>query len=116
MRNLCRSVSALFAGIFVLAASIHVASAQEESVKPGINDGYKNADVERTVKRFEGEKRDVVAKRNEIIDACQLKPGMMVADIGAGTGLIFILRWFWWRVNASAELAVAATPNPCQYW
>jgi SSS family solute:Na+ symporter len=24
--------------------------------------------------------------------------------VGAGTGLIFILRWFWWRVNAFSEL------------
>ncbi len=24
--------------------------------------------------------------------------------IGAGTGLIYILRWFWWRVNAYAEI------------
>lgn len=24
--------------------------------------------------------------------------------VGAGTGLIFILRWFWWRVNAYAEI------------
>lgn len=25
--------------------------------------------------------------------------------IGAGTGLLFILRWFWWRINAASELA-----------
>ncbi|MCK9447901.1 MAG: Na+:solute symporter [Bacteroidales bacterium] len=25
--------------------------------------------------------------------------------IGAGTGLIYILRWFWWRVNAYSELS-----------
>ncbi len=25
--------------------------------------------------------------------------------IGAGTGLIYILRWFWWRINAFSELA-----------
>lgn len=25
--------------------------------------------------------------------------------IGAGTGLLFILRWFWWRINAYSELA-----------
>ncbi len=25
--------------------------------------------------------------------------------IGAGTGLIYILRWFWWRVNAYSEIA-----------
>jgi Na+/proline symporter len=25
--------------------------------------------------------------------------------IGAGTGLLYILRWFWWRINAYSELA-----------
>jgi Na+/proline symporter len=24
--------------------------------------------------------------------------------IGAGTGLLFILRWFWWRINATTEI------------
>jgi Na+/proline symporter len=24
--------------------------------------------------------------------------------VGAGTGLIFILRWFWWRINAFSEI------------
>ena len=24
--------------------------------------------------------------------------------LGAGTGLIFILRWFWWRINATTEV------------
>jgi SSS family transporter len=28
----------------------------------------------------------------------------ILLQIGAGTGLLFILRWFWWRVNASAEI------------
>ncbi len=28
----------------------------------------------------------------------------ILLQIGAGTGLIFILRWFWWRINAAAEL------------
>ena len=28
----------------------------------------------------------------------------LILKIGAGTGLIFILRWFWWRVNAQAEI------------
>ncbi|MDG1261472.1 MAG: Na+:solute symporter [Flavobacteriales bacterium] len=26
-------------------------------------------------------------------------------QIGAGTGLIFILRWFWWRINAWTEIS-----------
>ncbi|PHI18674.1 Na+:solute symporter [Lewinellaceae bacterium SD302] len=28
----------------------------------------------------------------------------LLLQIGAGTGLLFILRWFWWRINASAEI------------
>ncbi|AHM63274.1 Na+/solute symporter [Flammeovirgaceae bacterium 311] len=29
----------------------------------------------------------------------------ILLTIGAGTGLIFILRWFWWRINAYTELS-----------
>ncbi len=29
----------------------------------------------------------------------------LLLTIGAGTGLIFILRWFWWRINAYTEIA-----------
>jgi solute:Na+ symporter, SSS family len=28
----------------------------------------------------------------------------MLLQIGAGTGLLFILRWFWWRINAWSEI------------
>ncbi|SMG29929.1 Na+/proline symporter [Marivirga sericea] len=28
----------------------------------------------------------------------------ILLQIGAGTGLIYILRWFWWRVNAISEI------------
>lgn len=29
----------------------------------------------------------------------------IILQIGAGTGLLFILRWFWWRINAYSEIA-----------
>jgi hypothetical protein len=29
----------------------------------------------------------------------------IILQIGAGTGLLFLLRWFWWRINAATELA-----------
>ncbi len=29
----------------------------------------------------------------------------ILLQIGAGTGLLFLLRWFWWRINAISELA-----------
>jgi Na+/proline symporter len=44
--------------------------------------------------------------------ACLLAPFLqsakhafdLILQIGAGTGLLFILRWFWWRINAYSEL------------
>jgi len=62
-------------------------SAQEKSVKPGINDTFKNPNPKDFVEKFEVESREVFAKRREIVEACQIKPGLIVADIGAGTGL-----------------------------
>ena len=32
--------------------------------------------------------------------------------IGAGTGMIYILRWFWWRINAYTEI-VAMVSSLC---
>jgi SSS family solute:Na+ symporter len=29
----------------------------------------------------------------------------ILLQIGAGTGLVFLLRWFWWRINAWTEIA-----------
>lgn len=33
-----------------------------------------------------------------------LQAFQILLQIGAGTGLLFILRWFWWRINAYSEL------------
>ena len=33
-----------------------------------------------------------------------LQAFQILMQIGAGTGLLFILRWFWWRINAISEL------------
>lgn len=32
----------------------------------------------------------------------------LLLSIGAGTGLLYLLRWFWWRINAWAEIAAMA--------
>ena len=43
-----------------------------------------------------------------VIVALYLQDAMQAFDIilqiGAGTGLLFILRWFWWRINAYSEI------------
>jgi ubiquinone/menaquinone biosynthesis C-methylase UbiE len=62
--------------------------AQEKSVNPGINAQYeKNPDAKKYVASLEVESREVYNLRKEIVAACRLKPGMSVADVGAGTGL-----------------------------
>jgi SSS family solute:Na+ symporter len=33
----------------------------------------------------------------------------LLLSIGAGTGLLYLLRWFWWRVNAWSEIAAMAS-------
>ncbi len=32
----------------------------------------------------------------------------LLMSIGAGTGLLYLLRWFWWRINAWSEIAAMA--------
>ena len=33
----------------------------------------------------------------------------LLLSIGAGTGLIYLLRWFWWRINAWSEVSAMLT-------
>jgi ubiquinone/menaquinone biosynthesis C-methylase UbiE len=74
-------------GLLLFALGTWAVAAQEKSVKPGINDPFKDPDVKGFREKFEGESREVSAKRAEIVAACKVKSGMVVADVGAGTGL-----------------------------
>ncbi|MCX6234837.1 MAG: Na+:solute symporter [Bacteroidetes bacterium] len=76
-----------------------------------VNDFYK-----RFINPAAGEKRLVLVGRLSIVFLMimtvifalllsnALQAFNIVLQIGAGTGLIFILRWFWWRVNAYSEI------------
>src|SRR5262249_52684685 len=33
----------------------------------------------------------------------------ILISIGAGTGLLYLLRWFWWRINAWCEVVAMAS-------
>jgi ubiquinone/menaquinone biosynthesis C-methylase UbiE len=62
---------------------------EEPSVKPGINDPYFRGDgLDRYTRILESETREIVRRRSDIVDAIGLEDGMVVADIGAGTGLL----------------------------
>ena len=32
----------------------------------------------------------------------------VVLEVGAGTGAVYILRWYWWRINAWSEISAMA--------
>jgi 3-mercaptopyruvate sulfurtransferase SseA/ubiquinone/menaquinone biosynthesis C-methylase UbiE len=82
-RTSLRSVAILA----LLAGLAPPARPQEKSVRPGINQPFENPNVKDFIGKFEVESREVFAHRKKIVAACELKPGMIVADIGAGTGL-----------------------------
>ena len=56
---------------------------------PKINEPFKNPDLKGFIKKFESDDREVYAKRNEIVAALELKPGMAVADVGCRDGAFY---------------------------
>ncbi|MCA9737320.1 MAG: Na+:solute symporter, partial [Gemmatimonadetes bacterium] len=40
----------------------------------------------------------------------------ILLQIGAGTGLVFLLRWFWWRINAWTEIAAMGASFLVAVW
>ena len=73
-----------FLGLMLLLAPLY---AQEQSVRPGVNRQYENPNWQQWVNTFERRGREVYEMRHNIVTATGVRPGMAVADIGAGTGL-----------------------------
>ena len=73
--------------LMLAALTVPVAYSQDQSVKPGVNDTFRDPDPQEFLGKFEVESREVFARRREIVAACEIQPGQTVADMGAGTGL-----------------------------
>src|SRR5262245_17397316 len=73
--------------LLVFGFAVSLSAAQDKSLRPCINKSFENPDVKDFIGKFEVESREVYTHRKEIVAACKLKPGMAVADVGAGTGL-----------------------------
>ena len=71
----------------------------------------------RFIKKNAGEKHYVMAGRvmtallmvlaallTYVLDTAKTSFDLLLS-VGAGTGLIYLLRWFWWRINAWSEIA-----------
>lgn len=83
-----RTVAAVLLALGLAGPAVH---AGEQSVRPGINRSYQGADFARWQGVFETEGREVYEQRHRIVDALGLRPGMAVADVGAGTGVFSVL-------------------------
>lgn len=82
-RSLCGP--ALTAALLLVPQLAAVAEAP--AVGPQINADYHGADPQRWAPIFESHGREVFDRRLEILRALQIRPGMRIADVGAGTGL-----------------------------
>ncbi|MCA9258573.1 MAG: hypothetical protein KDA61_05215, partial [Planctomycetales bacterium] len=82
-----RLTTFLFIAVVASGGRLASVQGQEASVNPGINDAFRDPNVEQFVERFEGESREVYTHREKIAKAVGVKEGMTVADVGAGTGL-----------------------------
>jgi len=76
---------------FAIPGITSTVDAQEESIRPGINDVFENPVVDDWLARFERDEREVYSRRDDVVAAIHLEPGMDVADIGAGTGFFTML-------------------------
>ncbi|MFG0316047.1 MAG: class I SAM-dependent methyltransferase [Planctomycetota bacterium JB042] len=65
------------------------APAEASVLENDLNEGFRSPDlkVDEFVERFEGESREVFRERSRILEVLALRPGLDVADVGAGTGL-----------------------------
>jgi hypothetical protein len=50
----------------------------------------------------------VAALLTYVLDSAKQSFDLLLA-IGAGTGLLYLLRWFWWRITAWSEIAAMAS-------
>jgi ubiquinone/menaquinone biosynthesis C-methylase UbiE len=58
-----------------------------QGARQEINEPYRNPDYEQWRRSLETESREVYSRRHAIVDAAGVRPGMALADVGAGTGL-----------------------------
>lgn len=90
--------------------SLSEIQAEEESVRPGINTYYMDPDWQLWVNQFETPGREIYDRRYDILRASVVPPGMVVADIGAGTGLF--TRLFSRQVGAQGKVYAVDISRP----
>src|SRR3972149_11547507 len=86
----------LLAGVVSLTAGFaqaqggatQTAPQKEKSAKPGINEQWKSPNVEPLIGTLEAESREIYHAREKLAALVALRPGSVVADVGAGSGFM----------------------------
>ncbi len=65
-----------------------VGGCTQQSVKPGINDRWMSAEIEPLIESLESESREIYVNRRLLAEVAGPRPGMDVADVGAGSGFM----------------------------
>lgn len=91
MRITLLRVAALTA--LLAAGTLQTSHAQPAAAgaDPSINERFYNPAPGEWLPRFEGESREIYARRSDIVAASGAKAGMTVADVGAGSGFMAML-------------------------
>ncbi|MGB0721190.1 MAG: class I SAM-dependent methyltransferase [Gammaproteobacteria bacterium] len=77
--------------LIALALPLWAATENEGNVNPGINRNYVDPDPQRWRGILERDGREVWDRREDVLKALRISPGMAVADIGAGTGFYSLM-------------------------
>ena len=78
-------------GVGALFFPVAQVIAQSPGADPKINERFYNPAPREWLPRFEGESREIYARRHDIVAATGVKAGMTVADVGAGSGFMAML-------------------------
>ncbi|MCU0805551.1 MAG: methyltransferase domain-containing protein [Burkholderiales bacterium] len=84
--------------------------AAQPAADPAINAPFRDPDPARWRASFETEGREVYDRRHEIVAATGAAPGMVVADVGAGTGLF--ARLFAAKVGPGGKVIASDIAKP----
>jgi ubiquinone/menaquinone biosynthesis C-methylase UbiE len=84
--DLRRLLVAVLFGLLVFLPGLP-AAAQATKTKAEAKKLAEKPTIEQELQRFERQDRDVLKAKDQILAACQLKPGMSVADVGSGSGV-----------------------------
>ena len=101
----------LYGSMWALAHSVMVhAQPVPAGADPRINERFYDPNIGEWSTRFEGESREIYARRGDIVAASGAAPGMIVADVGAGSGFMAML--FARQVGPQGRVIAAEISKP----